>query len=407
MGFLGERTGGDGGSHRAGDHAAPDLHRRPHRRHGIERIHELGTAARDTEPPRFIRRGGNAHILFYPGRLFHVDRETMATEALVPPPFGGPIVNIDRLSTINPRTSRGTYAVTVEYSTATDADLQAAGTAYPDWARAYMSLPTNGYRDPAIIGRIHQLALQIVQDAGATNPYDAAAAIETYLRSDKFTYTLTPPKAPDGQDPLAYFLFNSHRGYCEFFATAMGDMLRSLGIPSRLVSGFGPGILDTTTNSFVVRSEDAHTWVEVYFPKYGWIEFEPTNDHVYFSIPRGASGNICQRDLLCDTPGGSSGPVGAVAVPTGRAGGTQEGPAGATGPGFRIPDPSTLTKIVGIVLAVLLLLFATAARYLRPRSVMGVWRRTLLLARLAGADQRAGETPYEMGRRLVGSFPEA
>src|SRR3989441_9644895 len=70
--------------------------------------------------------GGNADILFYPGRLFHVDRETMATQALVPPPFGGPIVNIDRLSTINPRTSRGTYAVTVEYSTATDADLQAA-----------------------------------------------------------------------------------------------------------------------------------------------------------------------------------------------------------------------------------------------------------------------------------------
>src|SRR5438445_2876363 len=139
--------------------------------------------------------GGNADILFYLGRLFHVDCETMATEALVPPPFGGPIVNIDWLSTINPRTSPGTHAVTVEYSTATDADLQAAGTAYPDWARAYMSLPTNGYRDPAIIGRIHQLALQIVQDAGATNPYDAAAAIETYLRSDKFTYTLTPTKA--------------------------------------------------------------------------------------------------------------------------------------------------------------------------------------------------------------------
>jgi hypothetical protein len=96
-------------------------------------------------------------------------------------------------------------------------------------------------------------------------------------------------------------------------------------------------------------------------------------------------------------------------VPTGRTGGTQEGPAGATGPGFpfRVPDPSTLTKIIGIVLAVLLVLFATAARYLRPRSVMGVWRRTLLLARLAGADQRAGETPYELGRRLVGSFPEA
>jgi hypothetical protein len=355
--------------------------------------------------------GGNADILFYPGRLFHVDRETIATEALVPPPVGGPIVNIDRLSTINPRSSRGTYAVTVEYSTATDADLQAAGTAYPDWARAYMSLPTNGYRDPAVIERIHQLALQVVQDAGATNPYDAAVAIETYLRSDRFTYTLTPPKAPDGQDPLAYFLFNSHRGYCEFFATAMGDMLRSLGIPSRLVSGFGPGMLDTTTNSFVVRSEDAHTWVEVYFPKYGWIEFEPTNDHFYEPIPRGVSGsNICLRDNLCSDPTGGSGSATVGGTPSARPVNEPNGPSstsGGGGLGIRIPDPSTLTKIVGVVVALLLILFAAVARYLRPRSVMGVWRRTLMLTRLAGADQRTGETPFEMGRRLSLSFPEA
>jgi len=274
-----------------------------------------------------------------------------------------------------------------------------------------MSLPTNGYRDPAIIGRIHQLALQIVQDAGATNPYDAAAAIETYLRSDKFTYTLTPPKAPDGQDPLAYFLFNSHRGYCEFFATAMGDMLRSLGIPSRLVSGFGPGVLDTTTNSFVVRSEDAHTWVEVYFPKYGWIEFEPTNDHFYEPIPRGVSGsNICLRDNLCSDPSGGTGPGTVVGTPSGRPVNEPNGPSSTGGGGgfsIRLPDPSTLTKIVGVVVALLLVLFAAVARYLRPRSVMGVWRRTLMLTRLAGADQRSGETPFEMGRRLSQTFPEA
>ncbi|TMD90963.1 MAG: transglutaminase domain-containing protein [Chloroflexi bacterium] len=355
--------------------------------------------------------GGNADILFYPGRLFHVNRDTVATEVLVPPPIGGPIVNIDRLSTVNPRTSRGTYAATVEYSTATDGDLQAAGTAYPDWARSYMSLPSNGYRDPAVLERIHQLALQVVQAAGATNPYDAAVAIETYLRSDRFTYTLTPPKAPDGEDPLAYFLFNSRRGYCEFFATAMGDMLRSLGIPSRLVSGFGPGTLDTTTNSFVVRSEDAHTWVEVYFPKYGWIEFEPTNDHFYEPIPRGVSGlsNICYRDNLCNDPTGGSG-VAAVGTPSAKPVNEPNGPSSTSGGGgfsIRIPDPSTLTKIVGVVLAFLFVLFAALARYLRPRSVMGVWRRTLVLTRLAGADQRSGETPYELGRRLALSFPEA
>jgi len=72
-----------------------------------------------------------------------------------------------------------------------------------------------------------------------------------------------------------------------------------------------------------------------------------------------------------------------------------------------MPDAGTLTKIIGIVLAVLLVLFAAAARYLRPRSVMMVWKRTLVLARLAGAERRTGETPHELGRRLAQTFPEA
>jgi hypothetical protein len=212
-------------------------------------------------------------------------------------------------------------------------------------------------------------------------------------------------------DPLDYFLFTSHTGYCEFFASAMGDMLRSLGIPTRLVSGFGPGTYETTFNAYVVRSEDAHAWVEVYFPTYGWIEFEPTRDTngAYSTIPRGASGtNACQRDLGCDTPGGG-GATGVAPLPSGR-GATANDTGGAAGGGgfsFHVPDPSTLTKIVAIVIALLLVMFAAVARYLRPRTVMGVWRRTLVLARLAGADQRIGETPFELGRRLARTFPEA
>src|SRR6267143_500839 len=384
----------------------------PVQKMGVPRFSEdyakLGVASfnvRMVSPP-----AGNSDILFYPARLYKVNRDTLATESLVPPPTAaGPLMNIDRLSSVSPRTSSGNYAVTVEFSTATDVDLQAAGTSYPDWVSAYMGLPRNSYRSPAVLDRIHQLALQVVADDSEQIPQDEAAAIESYLRSDKFSYTLDPPRPPSGEDPISYFLFNSHKGYCEFFATAMGDMLRSLGIPTRLASGYGPGSYDTQINSFVVRSEDAHTWVEVYFPKYGWIEFEPTHDNIYFPVPSGSSGTGCQRDLGCDTPGGGGGLAGVVPTPTGRAGGTLEGPTAGTGSGFafRIPDPSTLTKIICIVLAFLLVLFAAVTRYLRPRSVMGVWRRTLLLARLAGADQRAGETPYELGRRLARSFPEA
>jgi len=364
-----------------------------------------GFKVRMISPP-----AGNNDLLFYPGRLYRASRDTVAVETLVTG-TGGALLNIDRLSSVSPRTSNGNYDVTVEYSTATDVDLQGASIVYPNWLTPYRTLPPNGYRTPGVLSDIHKLALDVT--AGTHTPYDAAVAIETFLRSDPFKYTLDPRRDPQGGDPIHYFLFNSHEGYCEFFATAMGDMLRSLGIPARLVSGFGPGTYDNATNNYVVRSEDAHSWVEVYFPGYGWIEFEPTKDtnNTYFPITRGASGtNLCFRDLGCENPGGAGN--GSITIPGQRpeSGGTnvqEKAPAGV-GAGFlRIPDATTLTKIIGIALAVLLLLFAMAARYLRPRTVMGVWRRTLVLARLAGADQRAGETPHELGRRLAGTFPEA
>lgn len=354
---------------------------------------------------------GNSDILFYPGTLFRADRISVANQVMLADNLE--LTTIDKLSSLVPNVSSGTYGVTVEYSIATDAELKAAGTAYPDWIAPY-SVFSEGYRDPTVLARIHQLASQVTQNAGATTPYEKAKAIEAYLRdSNNFTYTLTPPIAPLNADPISYFLFDSHQGYCEFFATAMGDMLRSLGIPTRLVNGFGPGAYDTTTQAYVVRSEDAHTWVESYFPNYGWIPFEPTPDGVYSTISRGpTSSNPCLRDSQCDptnsSTGGGSTPG---ALPPGfkepNGPGTDSGTISGPGFRFRMPDAGTLTKIVGIVLAVLLVLFAAAARYLRPRSVMLVWKRTLVLARLAGAQRRSGETPYELGRRLAQAFPEA
>jgi hypothetical protein len=355
---------------------------------------------------------GNADILFYPGELYKVDRPSLASQ--VPLAFGAQgslLKTIDRLSSLQPATSTGRYKVTVEYSIATVEELQSAGSYYPDWLQSYMNYPGDGrYRSPAVMKRIHDLAVQVVNAAGATTPYDKATAIEDYLRSDKFTYTLDPPKAPPGADLLDNFLFTSRKGYCEYFATAMGDMLRSVGIPTRLVNGFGPGSFDTQSTSFVVRGEDAHTWVEVYFPTYGWIPFEPTKDtdNLYQTIPRGSSGqNPCLRDVGCDNPGSAAAGAGSVPLPGAR--GPKNDPEGGVTRGFTVtvPDASTLTRVVGIVVAILLLLFAAAARYLRPRTVMSVWRRMLTLASLAGAERRLGETPLEVGRRLKSTFPEA
>src|SRR6184192_10447 len=364
---------------------------------------------------------GFQDVLFYPGELYRIDRPTMALQ--VPLRSGSPTNNlftIDRLSSVQPPSSAGNYAVTVDYSTATVTQLEQSGTTYPEWLAQYRNTPATTYRTPDVNRKIQTLALEVVNAAGARNPYDAATAIENFLRDPRnFTYTLAPPKTPSGMDAMDYFLFVSRKGYCEYFATAMGDMLRSLGIPTRLVNGYGPGQFDPNVKNYVVRGEDAHTWVEVFFPApapdqqpYGWIPFEPTPDDLglYTPIQRGQTGvNPCLRDNGCDTPVAGVGVGGPGATPkTDRGERTDTGSTAGAG-GFRVGslDASTLSKIAGVVLAALLLFLVAVSRYLRPRSVMGVWRRALALASLAGAERRPGETPMEIGRRLQRTFPEA
>ncbi|MEP6752813.1 MAG: transglutaminaseTgpA domain-containing protein [Candidatus Dormiibacterota bacterium] len=355
--------------------------------------------------------GGNSDILFYPGVFLRTNRDSLVTQvALVTDPA---INTVDRLSSLVPPVSNGTYVMTTQYSIATEDELKQAGTSYPKWLADYSRLPAEGYRNPDVIARIHELAVEITTTARAITPYDKAKAIETYLRKN-YTYTLTPPPLPQGADAIDYFLFSSKRGYCEFFATAMGDLLRSIGIPARLVNGFGQGQFDVSSHSYVVRGEDAHTWVESYFPAYGWITFEPTPDSFYTPVPRGnPGGNACRTDTQCSTTGGGGGgadpspqppPGGVVKEPPGG-----NGTAGGRGTGFtlRLPDAGTLTKILGVLLAIVLVVLAAAVRYLRPRSVMLAWKRMLVLARLAGAERQPGETPLELARRLASRFPEA
>jgi len=125
---------------------------------------------------------------------------------------------------------------------------------------------------PLIDPRIRKLAEEIT--AGSQNEYDKAANIERYLIT-RYAYTLdlTGPRA---DDPLANFLFVRRAGHCEYFASALTVMLRAIGIPARYVTGFLPGEFNDLAGDYIVRQSDAHTWVEVYFPSYGWITFDPT-----------------------------------------------------------------------------------------------------------------------------------
>jgi transglutaminase-like putative cysteine protease len=162
------------------------------------------------------------------------------------------------------------YTVTSLLSVASADELRNAGTNYPQW----VSNP-NAMIGLSLSPRVMQLARDIVTNAGATTPYDQTKAIEQWLRTNMF-YNETISAPPLDRDPVEWFLFDLREGYCTYYATAMATMLRSLGIPARLAAGFSEGDYDPAIGQYVVRERDAHTWVEVYFPGYGWIEFEPT-----------------------------------------------------------------------------------------------------------------------------------
>jgi protein-glutamine gamma-glutamyltransferase len=151
-------------------------------------------------------------------------------------------------------------------------DMRAAGTNYPPLiAGTYLRLP-------AVDPRVAELAAKI--SSSAHNNYDKAASMESYLRAH-YGYTLQLPRRLV-KDPIADFLFNRKRGHCEYFASAMAVMLRTQGIPSRVVNGFRTDEFNDVTANYVIRAKDAHSWVEAYFPGYGWQTFDPT--------PGGASG---------------------------------------------------------------------------------------------------------------------
>ena len=172
---------------------------------------------------------------------------------------GGAIYNLD-----------GSHAVSL-YDADSDLaepkpqDLEKVNAPNPPEMLEYLQLP-------ALDARIPELARQIT--GFSTNSYDRATAIERYLMS-QFGYTLELPRVRP-KDPLAEFLFVRKRGHCEYFASSMAIMLRTLNIPSRVVNGFRTTEFNDVTGNYVVRASSAHSWVEAFFPGYGWVSFDPT-----------------------------------------------------------------------------------------------------------------------------------
>ncbi|MGC4192332.1 MAG: transglutaminase domain-containing protein [Thermomicrobiales bacterium] len=186
------------------------------------------------------------------------------------------------------------YTVTGYTSTATVEDLMGSGTAYPAWV-------TDRYLDlgPTVTPRTMQLAAQLAP-ANLT-PYERAVAIETYLRQN-IVYDETVSAPPEGADIVDYVLFDRQRGYCEYYASAMVVMLRSVHVPARVVTGYYPGDWNAEQDGYVYLQKNAHAWVEVFFPGYGWIPFEPTASRPLMEQQDATSEPTATDEAAIETP---------------------------------------------------------------------------------------------------------
>ncbi len=180
-----------------------------------------------------------------------------------------------------------TYQVVSSLSTADVQSLRAAGDDYPPWVtERYRQLPSS------LPGRVRRLARQITE--GQPNAFDKATAIETYLRRYPYNQSIAAP--PPDRDGVEYFLFDVKEGYCDYYASAMAVLARAAGIPTRLAAGYARGEYVPDLGLYRVRASHAHTWVEVFFPGYGWIEFEPTASEPPIARPERPSGEAPAGD---------------------------------------------------------------------------------------------------------------
>ncbi len=153
----------------------------------------------------------------------------------------------------------------VQRRSATALSASDRATVPPSIAAVYLQLPER--LDPAVSA----LAAQVT--AGSATAFEKAVAIETFLLE---SYDYSTEGGHDPTRPLESFLFERKAGHCEYFASAMSIMLRTVGVPARPSNGFFGGVYNEFGRFYTVRQADAHSWVEVYFPSYGWVTFDPT-----------------------------------------------------------------------------------------------------------------------------------
>ncbi len=259
----------------------------------------------------------------------------------------------------------------------------------------YTSLPDG--LDP----RIATKTKQIIAEAHATTMYDKAVALESFFRTN-YSYS-TDIQLPEGQEGVSWFLFDNsdHKGFCNYFSTSMVVMARELGIPARVVAGYTNGTYDAKTHQYVVHGTDAHSWVQVYFAGYGWVNFEPSASFSTFVRP--LPNQFSASGKNGSASGATSG--GAVVPPNLRGRQQRNGlddsssadSSTATTQGqLRQQVGTAFGSIVLLLLFGILLFLLWWRRLFRKYSLSTqLYGRLCLLANWAGIKLQQSQTPYE------------
>lgn len=252
--------------------------------------------------------------------------------------------------------------------------------------------------------------------AGETNPYVQAVLLEDWLRSN-ITYDESVEAPPGDQDLVDYVLFDYRNGYCEHYAAAMTVMLRSQGIPARVVVGYSPGEWNDVDSGFLYRQRNAHAWVEAYFPSYGWIPFEPTANRPLgeFDVePTGEDLDLSQEAETpvptepaiptadISTPDVSQDNSSATPQPTSEAVQDQPPiplePEQSSGPPRWLVISGVVVLAIGAVGGSLWLLWSWSLRGLSPAA--GLMKRLQRVGSWVGIDSRPTTTPREYARQF-------
>jgi len=300
------------------------------------------------------------------------------------------------LRPVTPLREQQRYGVLASVSTASISELRQAGTIYPQWTRAYLQLP------PELPEPVRREAWRVVGDA--TNVYDAASAVEQYLRSLK--YSTRVPVPPADRDWISFLLFESKEGYCDYYATGMTVMLRAIGIPARVASGYVTGDWEPATQSYLISERHAHTWTEVYFPGYGWITFEPSANRpgpvrperplvaqTEEEMQRVLEGTEGLQDFLEDEEDLDSGTF--IPLPADQGG----------------APPVGIIVLFSLAVAMLAGMVMVAVAWFRGIPGLPVfargYARIVRLASWCGLAPARGHTPYEYTRHLARAVPAA